>query len=203
MKILLFGGTFDPIHRGHTKVAMHAAEQIGTEKIVFVPARRSPHKKFFSVASGVERLEMITLAIVGMDKFEVSDCELKRAQPSYTLDTVREFQAQYRDKAKISWLVGADMVKDLPKWYKINDLIDECNLSVMLRAGFEYPDFDEFEGVFGRQRVEKLKQNVISTPLIDISSTEIRRKLACGADVGDLVEMKVLNYIKTKELYGS
>ena len=95
-RIALFGGTFDPIHKGHMIVARSAAEYISAEEVIFIPARRSPHKHCSTVAGGKDRLAMISAAIVGKSKFCVSDCELKRAEPSYTLDTVREFKRIYR-----------------------------------------------------------------------------------------------------------
>ena len=91
-KIALFGGTFDPVHIGHTTVAKDAARQIGVEKIIFVPAKRSPLKGFLPKANDKHRLEMISLAIAEEKNFEVSDCELIKPAPSYTLDTVRQFQ---------------------------------------------------------------------------------------------------------------
>ena len=123
-KIGLFGGTFDPIHFGHTCVAAHAAKYIGAEAVVFIPARRSPHKKLFPVASGDARLEMAALATAEQKKFRVSDCELKRPGPSYTLDTISEISAEYGEGTEFYWLIGADMVKDLDMWYNICELID-------------------------------------------------------------------------------
>lgn len=200
-KIILFGGTFDPIHIGHTTVAASAAEQIRAEKVVFIPAKRSPHKELFPTVTAEARLKMISLAIAGNRKFTLSDYELKRADPSYTLDTVKSFQAEYGSDYSIYFLVGADMLKDLDKWYKIEELIDGCNLAVMYRAGFERPCFCGFESVLGTQRVKKLRANVISTPLIEISGTEIRRKLASGAEVVTMLDEKVLAYIKENGLY--
>jgi nicotinate-nucleotide adenylyltransferase len=88
-RIALFGGTFDPIHLGHTTVADAAARQIGAERVIFIPAKISPLKGFFPFASDTDRLKMIELAIAGHELFAASDCELKRPAPSYTLDTVR------------------------------------------------------------------------------------------------------------------
>jgi len=202
-KVILFGGTFDPIHHGHVRVAQSALEQLGADEIVLIPARRSPHKKFLPMADGPARVEMISLAIAGKTTFRVSDCELKRSRPSYTLDTIRYLRAEYGQGVGIFWLVGADAVKDLADWHRILELVDECDLCVMFRAGFERPDFSGLGSVLGRRRVEKLEQNVVRTPLIDINGTEIRRKLACGADVSDMLEPKVLEYIKKNGLYGS
>jgi len=200
-KIALFGGTFDPIHLGHTSVAAEAAKHIGAEKVVFIPAKRSPLKGFTPSASDDDRFAMMALAIAGNRNFELSDYELKRPQPSYTLQTVRRFQADYGREAEIYWLVGADSLEDLPQWYKILELIDECNLSTMYRAGFEPPDFSEFKALWGLKRVEKLQLNVIKTPLIDISSTEIRNRLAAGGDVTSMLHSAVADYIHEHGLY--
>lgn len=200
-KIVLFGGTFDPIHYGHTGVAENALRHIGAEKVVFIPARRSPHKHFFPVADASQRLDMIALAIADNEKFCLSDCELKRPEPSYTLQTVRHFHQHYGQDAAIYWLTGADSVDDLPAWYKICELINRCNLCVMLRAGFQPPDFDKFEDVLGHERLTKLKQNVVPTPLIDISSTQIRKRLSLGRDVTDMLHPAVLDYIRKHNLY--
>jgi len=200
-KLALFGGTFDPIHLGHTIVAAEAVKHIGAEKIVFVPARRSPLKGFLPCASDEDRFAMIALAIAGDKNFELSDYELKRPEPSYTLQTVRQFQADYGSETSIYWLIGADSIDDLPHWHKITDLIDECNLSAMYRAGFAPPAFSRFEQLWGRQRVEKLQRNIIQTSLIDISSTEIRNRLAHGLDATDMLHPAVAEYIHEHGLY--
>ena len=138
---------------------------------------------FFPFAGDEDRLGMVELAMAGNDLFAVSDCELKRPAPSFTLDTVRLFQRSTARDTAIHWLLGADSVKDLVHWYKIEELIDECNLTTMQRAGYPPPDFDRFEPLWGPQRVAKLKRDVIETPLIDVSSTEVRRRLAAREDV--------------------
>jgi len=202
-KIILFGGTFDPIHLGHTAVAAAAGERIGAEKVIFVPAKRSPLKAIFPEAGDEDRLRMIELAITGNGRFELGDYELKKPGPSYTLETVRYFQHQLGEDVVIYWLAGADTVEDLPHWYGIMELIDECNLAVMYRAGFKPPDFSDFKQIWGEQRIEKLQRNIVETPLIDISSTEIRKRLSTGREVSAMVCPKVLQYIRGHGLYGA
>lgn len=202
-KIALFGGTFDPIHLGHTAVAAEAAEYIGADKVVFIPAKRSPLKDFFPEAGDADRFAMIALAIADKRRFELSDYELKKPEPSYTLDTVRQFKAIYGSEAPVHWLIGADGIDDLPYWYKIVELLDECNLSVMHRAGVAPPDFSKFEDIWGSERIEKLQWNVIQTSLIDISSTEIRNRLATGQDVASMLHSRVADYIRKHNLYQS
>jgi nicotinate-nucleotide adenylyltransferase len=200
-KIALFGGTFDPIHLGHTTVAAATAEHIGAEKVIFVPAKCSPLKGSLPKASDGDRHKMISLAIAGDRNFQVSDYELKRPEPSYTLQTVRRFQADYGSEVSIYWLAGADSVDDLPYWYGIIELIDECNISTMYRAGCRIPDFGRYEDIWGPKRVEKLQRNVIQTPLVDISSTEIRNRLAAGQDITSMLHPAVADYIRKRGLY--
>jgi nicotinate-nucleotide adenylyltransferase len=202
-KIILFGGTFDPIHRGHTAVASAAAEYIGAEKVIFIPAKRSPLKQYQPIASEKQRLEMITLAIADNQKFAASDVELKKPGPSYTIETVRYFQNEYGTDAVIYWLAGADSIDELPLWYGITELINECNLSVMYRAGFDRPDFSRFAELWGKDRVEKLNSSIIETPLIDISSSQIRDILAAGGNADDMLCRPVAEYIRQCSLYRS
>jgi len=202
-KIALFGGTFDPIHPGHTTVAAAAADHIGAEAIVFIPAKCSPLKNRLPEASDDDRLQMIALAIAGNKKFQLSDYELRKSKPGYTLETVRQFQADYGSDTSIYWLIGADNIDDLPRWYRVVELIDQCNLSVMYRAGCETPNFARFIDIWGPQRVEKLQKNIIETPLIDISSTQIRNRLAAGRDVTDMLSPLITDYIRKHNLYQS
>ena len=202
-KIALFGGTFDPVHLGHTTVAEDAARRIGAEKIIFIPAKRSPLKGFLPKANDKHRFKMITLAIAEQKTFEVSDCELKKPAPSYTLETVRQFQAEYGGDTLMHWLVGADSIDDLGYWYQIVELIDTCILTTMYRAGCGPPDFTKYEPQWGPQRIEKLQNNIIQTPLIDISSTEIRDRLASKRDVTDMLNPSVAEYIRKHGLYES
>ncbi len=200
-KIALFGGTFDPIHLGHTMLAAEAVKQIDAEKIVFIPAKRSPLKGLFPVASDADRFAMTAFAIADNKKFELSDYELRKPEPSYTLQTVRQFQTDLGSDTLIYWLVGADSVDELSLWYGITKLIDECNLSTMYRAGCNPPDFSKFKVLWGPERIEKLQRNVIQTSLIDISSTEIRNRLAAGQDVADMLHPLVADYIRKHNLY--
>ena len=200
-RIALFGGTFDPIHIGHTIVAAKAAECIGAQEVIFIPAKCSPLKQSSPQASEQHRLHMIALAIADCDKFQLSCYELKKSGPSYTLQTVRYFQEKSGSSTSIYWLAGADSVDDLSHWYRFEQLIDECNLCVMFRAGCPTPDFAKFESLWGEQRVEKLQRNVIETPLVNISSTKVRKRIAAGLDITGMLNEQVVAYIFEKNLY--
>lgn len=200
-KVILFGGTFDPIHLGHTCVCLYAMEQLRAEKLVFIPAKRSPHKQMPPLAGDNARVEMIRLAIADEKRFEVNDCELKRPSPSYTVDTVKFFRSEYGKDAKLYWLVGADAVQDLAKWYKIETVIDECNLCIISRGGFEKPDFEPLKAVLGHEPAKMLAKQMISGPLLDISSCQIRRRVAAAQPISDLVQPSVEAYIEENGLY--
>jgi nicotinate-nucleotide adenylyltransferase len=200
--IALFGGSFDPIHVGHTTVAVHAAERLNAQKTIFIPARRSPLKHARPRATDEDRLAMIECATANNGSFSVSDYELKRPAPSYTLHTVNHFREISPANTSIYWLMGADSVKDLPYWYGISELIRVCDLAVMYRAGFDPPDFSAFAPLWGEDQSALLQQNVVKTPLVDASSTEIRARLAQGNSVHGLLEPAVLAYIQEKRLYG-
>lgn len=200
-KIILFGGTFDPVHTAHIEVAQSAAQIIVASKIFLIPARRSPHKEQKPFAPDNDRIAMLKLAVAGKSLFQISSVELNRTEPSYTIDTIRYFREKYGSDCQLYWLIGADMLKDLPKWYKIDDLMKECTICVMNRGGFDKPDFNGLAGKLGTENVEKLRKNMIETPLFEISSTDIRQRLLEGKEVSQHLHQEVLNYIKAHRLY--
>ena len=200
-KIILFGGSFDPIHSGHLRVAHHALQELDADELIFVPAHRSPHKTDFPTP-GHHRFAMIEKAIEDFDGFSVSGCELLRPEPSYTLDTIRFFRNQFGPDAILHWLTGADQLADLRKWYCVSDLLKECRISVMVRAGYPSPDFRSFEGPFPPACMKQLESDIVQTPRIDLSSTEIRRQLSAGSVPPDVLPTGVLEYIMQHHLYG-
>lgn len=200
-RIILFGGSFDPIHKGHIRVAEYARQFLGAERTVLIAAGRSPHKQQNPMASGDHRMAMLRLAIEGHAGLEVSDFELNRPQPSYTYDTVSYFRDLVGEEAALYWLLGADLVGDLGSWYRVCDLIDACRIAVMVRGGYQEPDFSALERQIGTARVNKLRQWMIPTPEITASSTDIRRRLAEGLGPGDQVPTAVAEYIDRYGLY--
>lgn len=199
--IIIFGGTFDPIHNGHMRVAEHAIERLKGDKLVFVPAKRSPHKQVAPFASGRDRIEMIRRAIGEAARFAVNDCEIKREEPSYTIDTIRFFRGVYGPDAQLFLLVGADGLKDLSRWYKIEQLLDECMVCLMVRPGLPVPDTQAFQNVFSSKHIEKIRSRILSNPLVNISSTQIRKLVSERGDISSLVPAAVCEYIRTHDLY--
>ena len=199
--IVLFGGSFDPIHLGHTEVAKVAAEQLHAERVIFLPAKRSPLKSNLPSAGDEDRITMIRRAIENHPLFDVSDYELHRPAPSYTLHAVRHFRQVFGPERSLYWLIGADAAKDLLHWYGVRELMSLCHISTMVRAGCSMPDFTGFADVMGEQHVAELNAHILQTPLIPISSSEVRRRLSTGESLETLLDPKVSDYIKNRGLY--
>jgi nicotinate-nucleotide adenylyltransferase len=202
-RVILFGGSFDPVHNGHIRVAEYARQYVQAERVILIPAGRSPHKAVNPVASGDDRMAMLRLAIEGYPDLEASDVELSRPQPSYTFDTVEHFRGIYGDGTALYWLIGADLVADLGIWYRACDLLDRCRVAVMVRGGYDAPDLTALGEQVGTDRADQLRQWMIPTPAIEVSSTEIRRRLAEGRSIEGLVLPAVEAYIARRGLYRS
>lgn len=182
-KIGIYGGTFDPIHHGHLILGRQACEEIGLDQLIFVPAAVSPFKKP-AFASGEQRLSMLRAAIEGQDGFAADDCELKRPPPSYSVDTV--LQIRERDpNGELFWLIGADNVSGLNKWHRIEALKNLVQFVVLDRGCGEK--------VSHQYRV--VQRN------IDISATEIRKRVASGRSIRYLVPKAVEEIIRREKLY--
>jgi nicotinate-nucleotide adenylyltransferase len=194
MHRLCFGGTFNPIHHGHLICAAAVAERAGFDNVVLIPANHPPHKSSgMEIAPPEQRLAMCRLATAGSKLFEVDGLELDRSGPSYTLDTVREFRQ--RGWPEVHWLIGADMLLSLPQWHEAEALLRETQFVVMARAGWEI----DWQRLPPPYRV--LEKSVIHAPMIDISATDIRRRVAEGRSIDYLTPAGVAQYIRSTRLY--
>lgn len=182
-RIGIYGGTFDPIHHGHLILARDAAESLNLEKVIFVPAAVSPHKVDTLSAPGDARLAMIHAAIADESMFAVDDMELKRPPPSFTIDTIETLAARQPD-AKLFLLVGEDNLAKLETWHRFQDLRAIVEFVELERSGFRH---DHSFRAVRRQ--------------IDISSTDIRNRVATGASIRYLVPAAVAEIIRARELY--
>jgi len=182
-KIAIYGGTFDPIHHGHLIVAREALERLGAEEVIFIPARVSPFRKTAPVARDEIRLVMIQAAIENEPGFAVDDCELRRPPPSYTIDTIEQIR-QSKGNATIYCLIGEDNVDKLTKWRRFADLEKIVRFVVLDRSGqrphHAYP-------VIRRK--------------IDISATEIRKRVATDRSIRYFVPSTVEEIIRREKLY--
>jgi nicotinate-nucleotide adenylyltransferase len=182
LKIGIYGGTFDPVHYGHLILAREARETFGLDKIIFVPAAASPFKKAPHVSTEM-RLAMLRAAIEGEAGFVIDDCEVRRPPPSYTIDTVDEIRKREHD-AKIYLLIGNDNVRDLPKWHRFGELKKAVRFVVLgrINAGTK----SDYSTVHRR---------------IDISATEIRKRVASGQSIRYFVPEAVEEIIRREKLY--
>jgi nicotinate-nucleotide adenylyltransferase len=188
MRIALFGGTFDPVHHGHLMLAQDAVEQLGLNKLIFLPAQVNPHKIHAAPrAEAAHRLKMLRAAVAGEERFEVSSIELEREGPSFSVDTVQALQENWPE-ARFFFLLGADNLPKLPTWHRFDDL----------RKLVEFV-------CFGRNT----EGNAVWNPLcgstlerrLDISSTEIRQRIAAGLSIRYLVPESVRAFIYAHSLY--
>jgi nicotinate-nucleotide adenylyltransferase len=187
-RIGLYGGTFDPVHLGHLIGAQDALEQLHLDELVFIPCAQSPHKLDKESAPAIHRLRMLRAAVRGNDRFWVSDCEIKRGTPSYSIDTVRTFR-RGRPRATFFWLIGMDQLDKLTSWERFNDLRQEVTFLVMDRPG---------------PRPVRPPRGVIYLPqprLVAISSTEIRLRVKNQLMIQHLVPSVVARYIDRTDLY--
>ena len=191
MRRLWFGGSFDPIHLGHLITARAVAEIAGFDRVVLVPNNRSPLKLAGTVFSdGPDRLAICRLAVAGDPLFEVDDRELRRPAPSYTIDTVLELLKV--QSGPVHWLIGSDSIPNLSRWHRWQELLSLASLVVMGRPGAS----GDWSGL--PAEIAALRSSVVTAPLIDISATNIRARVAAGRSIRNLVPDAVEQYIRQK-----
>ncbi len=198
MNIGLLGGTFDPIHNGHIAIAETARKRVGLDEIIFMPAAQTPLKDNNRISAAEHRIEMVRLAIAGKPYFRLSTIEMNRAGPSYTVDTISGLRNVTGDENEIFFIIGCDSLAGFPRWKDPERLIQVCRLVAVPRPGCAIPDTDTLE-----KEVPGISKNVIilDEPLIDISATEIRERVAKGLSISNLVPGLVEEYIRQHKLY--
>jgi nicotinate-nucleotide adenylyltransferase len=199
--ILLFGGSFDPIHHGHLIVSRSAAEQLGVARTVLIPSAQPPHKLHLPLAPARDRLEMCRLAAAGDPLFEVSDWELKQAGPNYSLRTVEHFRQTLPPGTPLYWLIGQDTLAELATWYRVGELAALCTFVTAGRPGHAPPDLQPLAKLVGAAVLEHIQRHILTTPLIEISATDVRERIRRGRSARDLVPPTVERYIAERGLY--
>ncbi len=209
-RIGLFGGTFNPVHSGHLRCAEEIREQFALNRIVFVPAFLPPHKKKPTI-SPHHRYEMTRQAITDNLFFEVSDIELQREGNSYSYDTITHFCDHEASGGELFFIIGSDAFREVHTWHKYPDFFEQCSFIVMNRAGFSVPSPFNFPGRAGRA-FERQDENTYvhrsgnricfgRVSALDISSTDIRSRIAAGRTISYLVTEPVERYILENRLY--
>lgn len=195
-KIGLFGGTFDPVHNGHIAVAQEAKKRLCLDKIILIPAGDPPHKTQKKVTQKQHRLRMTELAFEPFDGYEISDYEIRKNTPSYSVDMIRHFHETFAG-SELFFIIGADSFADLPSWWHYRELLSLCSIIVVSRPDTEKSDLlADFSGDEEAPRVFFL-----DNLHMDISSTQIRAMVYHGQDVTAFVPETVCRYIQENRLY--
>lgn len=188
MRVGLFGGTFNPPHLGHRIIAEQAAETLGLSRLIWIPARQSPLKEGTGQVSAAHRLAMTSLCAADHAAFVVSDMEIRRPPPSFTVDTLASLASDHPDW-DLHLLIGEDSWDSFDRWREPERILSLASVAV-------YPRNTTAAGPLSDRTA-----TLIPAPRLDISSTEIRRRLAMAEPVAGLLNTDVLDYIRAHELY--
>jgi nicotinate-nucleotide adenylyltransferase len=216
MRIGILGGTFDPIHRGHLEAARAARDLLRLDRVLFVPAHVPPHRARSPRASAYHRFAMIALAILGDDGLVASDMELTRPGPSFSVETLRALQQEGWHALQMFFISGIDAFAEIATWREYPALLDEAHFVVVTRPGYpadalrgRLPSLaPRFVDASDDSLAQRLAVRPTAIVLLDartteVSSTEVRRRIASHAAVADLVPAGVDRYIRQHHLYES
>ncbi|GMR14106.1 MAG: nicotinate-nucleotide adenylyltransferase [Gemmatimonadota bacterium] len=189
----ILGGTFDPPHNGHLRVAQDVRQGLGLDRVLLMPVRVPPHKRADRVTPVALRMEMVRAAVADAPGLDVSAIEVEREGPSYTVDTLRQMRNE-RPDVDLTLIVGADQWAEMADWKEPEEIPELADLAVMNRGDRlpVEPDWDL-----------ALEWTAVSVTPVDVSSTEIRRMVAEGLPVGDFVPAEVLRIIEREKLYSN
>ncbi len=197
-KLAVMGGTFDPIHYGHLVAAEGVRYEFKLDRVIFVPAGRPPHKPDERISEARHRLAMTALAIASNPYFSVSDMEIRRPGPSYTIDTVEEVHRRYRPE-EVFFITGTDAVLKILSWHRALDLLTKCRVIAATRPGYDLSSL--------RRRFKELPPELVSrivpveVPALAISSSDIRARVRAGKPIKYLLPEVVEEYIFGNRLY--
>lgn len=199
MRIAIFGGSFDPVHIEHIRLAEAAIQELGLDKLFVMPAHTPPHKQGKVLSSDADRLEMCRLAFRAVDKVEISDYEIAQGGTSYTYLTCRHFRAAYPNADEIFWIVGTDMLRNFYTWKNPEDILQNVTLAVCGRAEtlgqWDCAEQERFRARFGKD-FRKFAYNGAA-----VSSTKLRVLAGAGERLDGYTEGKTAEYIQEKGLY--
>jgi len=205
----IFGGSFDPVHYGHLLLAESCREQLALEQIWFLPAAVPPHKQQRELAPGGQRVEMLQLATAGHPAFSVCQYEIAQGGVNYTVDTLAHLKVE--DPAReLLFLMGADSLRDLPTWKEPTRLCQLATPVIVRRGGAESSsaraeslDWRVLEGLIASERLEAIRNQQVHMARIDLSSSDIRQRVASGHSIRYRTPRAVEKYIETHGLYRS
>ena len=199
MNKAILGGSFNPIHKGHLKMAECAHNQFGLDDIVVMPNKTTYYKENIEFVSDEDRLSMIRLAIEGMSYLSVSDMEILRGGVTHTIDTIREFERLYPG-VKLYFIIGGDSLAWVDRWVSAKELLESVTFLTAVRGE---NDIERSKNIIRRIKSEHPKSQIELLNMEDypVSSSGIREKIKCGEDVSDVLPDKVYDYILEHGLY--
>ncbi len=195
-RVGILGGTFNPPHIGHLVCAQEAHGQLGLDRVVLMPAREPPHKRVADEPGPRHRLELCSLAADADERLAVSALEIDRPGPSFTADTLRELH-EHAPEDELIFIAGADMAASLSTWHEPEQILRLASLAVAERGGMDRGEVSERLGELG----DSERVSFFGMPRIDVSSSEIRARVAAGLPIRYLVPDAVAHYIERHQLY--
>ncbi|MBB73005.1 MAG: nicotinate (nicotinamide) nucleotide adenylyltransferase [Planctomycetaceae bacterium] len=200
MRLGIFGGTFDPVHVGHLLLAETCLEQCALDEVWFVPALLPPHKQRHTLTAANQRVEMLQLAVSGHRQLIVSTIELDRGGVSYTWETLQAIHDAHPD-SELFFLMGADSLHDLRHWREPQRICELALPIAVRRAGSAEIDFNPLESIAQPQQIAQMRRCQVEMPLIELSSTNLRQRIAARQSVRFRLPRAVEKYIETQGLY--
>jgi nicotinate-nucleotide adenylyltransferase len=201
--LICFGGTFNPVHVGHLIIARAVAEQLGAKRVSLIPSAIPPHKACPGVRAD-DRLEMLHLAVQGDELFEVNRTELERPGPSYTVDTLKSLRRLHGPDVELVWVIGLDSLVELGTWRQASEVVELARVVTAVRPPVP-ADLDDrlalMANAFTPQQLLRLRADILPTPLLDISATQIRARVRERRSIRYLVPDRVDEYIARHGLY--
>ncbi len=220
MRAGLFGGTFNPIHNGHMTVAEQSLRNLGLDCLFIVPCRRPPHKSPAYLAPAADRLHMIRLALPADDRYRISEVEIRRMGPSYTIDTIERFKTTIAPRSDLFLIMGMDAFFEIHTWKRYRQVLERSQPVVVTRprAGARQPgdvvglletyiqshlspNYRHLQGQSAWQHTDGACIHLLPIDPVDVSSSRVRQRLEAGKAVSDLVPPAVNAYIEEKGLY--
>jgi nicotinate-nucleotide adenylyltransferase len=199
IRYAIMGGTFDPIHFGHLAAAETVREKLNCQKVIFIPSGNPPHKKGRVLTDSIHRYTMTVLAANSNPYFEVSNIEMNRNGYSYTLDTIKELNKYYGKKVELLFITGADALLEIETWHKVDELLRLCSFVAVTRPGYDKSKLEQ--KLLYLQSKYNVELHIVDVPGLNISSTDIRKRVGEGASIRYLVSDAVEQYIFKYELY--
>ena len=197
-KIGFFGGTFNPIHNAHLRIAQEAKDRFGLDRILLVPSGYSWMKDPKEIASREDRLRMAELAAEECEGFEVSTIETNQEGPTYSYETLQKLKALYPED-EICFIIGADQLMILEQWKKPEEIFRLATILVADRGGFDRQEMEEKAAELTERYGAKIR--IYHMEASELSSTDLRRRIRDGEDISGCVPEKVAEYVEKKELY--